>query len=198
MLPAPEAHEASLHAEVALKARVEREVAVALAEAERLRKERGNGVVKLIYEQYDEEFPIVDGSTTQANIDEVYCLTFVMPDCVVHLSLRAHPERFERENAGIFDSLVREEPKGVYHDLEKETTYYVVVEQEADQLRRDQEATRAKWDPELKKQKQLEKDDGRGFETCSCVYGNPCVDEYGCKDWHSRFAIATANGWKGF
>lgn len=43
------------------------------------------------------------------------------------------------------------------------------------------------------------KDDGRnGLESCSCVYGNPCVDEYGCKDWHSRFAVAKKNGWKGF
>lgn len=43
------------------------------------------------------------------------------------------------------------------------------------------------------------RDDGRnGLESCSCVYGNPCVDEYGCKDWHSRYAVAKANGWKGF
>ena len=40
---------------------------------------------------------------------------------------------------------------------------------------------------------------GEGLpETCSCLYGNPCVDEYGCKDWANRFAIATKNGWKGF
>lgn len=43
------------------------------------------------------------------------------------------------------------------------------------------------------------RDDGRnGLESCSCMYGNPCVDEYGCKDWDSRYAIARANGWKGF
>ena len=28
--------------------------------------------------------------------------------------------------------------------------------------------------------------------------GNPCVDEYGCKDWDNRYAIAKINGWKGF
>lgn len=174
--------------------------AQAAAKAERVRKERGNGMVKLIYEQYDEEFPIVDGSTTQTSIDEVYCLSFVMPECLVHLSRHPNPERFERENAGVFDSLVREEPRGVYQDLERGETYYVVVEQEADQLRRDQEAMRAKWDPEIQREKQRAnaEGDGRGFETCSCVYGNPCVDEYGCKDWHARFAVATANGWKGF
>ncbi|TMW57265.1 hypothetical protein Poli38472_003190 [Pythium oligandrum] len=188
------------------EARAADEAAVAVAaghaqaeaeEAERIRKERGNGMVKLIYEQYDELFPIVDGSTTQANIDEVYCLSFVMPNCLVRLSYHPNAERFERENTGTFDSLVREDPRGVYQDLIKDETYYVVVEQEADQLRRDQEATKVKWAPEIKQDK-LSKDDGRGFESCSCIYGNPCVDEYGCKDWHSRFAIATANGWKGF
>ncbi|KAJ8552540.1 hypothetical protein ON010_g10007 [Phytophthora cinnamomi] len=174
------------------------EAAAAAEEAERLRKLNGNGMVKLIYESYDELFPIKDGSTTQANIDEVYCLSFVMPSCLVRLSKHPNPERYQREESGIFDSLVREDPRGTYHDLVKDETYYVVVEQEADQLRRDQEATKALWDGELQKQKKANKDDGRGFESCSCIYGNPCVDEYGCRDWHSRFAVATKNGWKGF
>ncbi|GLE04252.1 hypothetical protein PINS_up013163 [Pythium insidiosum] len=174
------------------------EAAAAQAEAERVRKENGNGMVKLIYEQYDELFPIEDGSTTQANIDDVYCLSFVMPNCLVHLSHHPNVERFERENAGVFDSLVLENPRGVYQGLVKDTTYYVVVEQEADQLKRDQEKAKARWAPEIQANKQLEKSDGRGFESCSCIYGNPCVDEYGCRDWHSRFAVATANGWKGF
>ncbi|KAL4136556.1 hypothetical protein PRIC2_000088 [Phytophthora ramorum] len=173
-------------------------IAAAEAAAAALRKLDGNGMVKLVYEQYDELFPIEDGSTTQANIDEVYCLSFVMPLCLVRLSRHPTLERFQREENGIFDSLVREDPRGTYHDLEKEQTYYVVVDQEADQLRRDQEATKVLWDRELQKQKKVDKDDGRGFETCSCIYGNPCVDEYGCRDWHSRLAVATKNGWKGF
>ncbi|KAG4048954.1 hypothetical protein PC123_g15746 [Phytophthora cactorum] len=174
------------------------EAAAVAEEAERIRKINGTGMVKLIYESYDELFPIEDGSTNQANIDEVYCLSFVMPNCLVRLSRHPNPERFQREESGIFDSLVREGPRGTYHELEKDHTYYVVVEQEADQLRRDQEATKVLWDGELQKQKKADKDDGRGFETCSCIYGNPCVDEYGCRDWHSRFAVATKNGWKGF
>lgn len=170
--------------------------AAAIEEAQ-IQRELGNGMIKLIYERYDELFPVVDGSTTQANIDDVYCLSFVMPGCLVHLSLHENAERFARENDGIFDSFVHEDPCGVYHALEKDRTYYVVVEQEVDQLRRDHEAANAKWASEVKQLK-FEKLDGRGFETCSCIYGDPCVDEYGCKDWHSRFAIATANGWKGF
>jgi hypothetical protein len=35
-----------------------------------------------------------------------------------------------------------------------------------------------------------------GGETCSCLYGNPCVDQYICLDWGNRFEVATKNGWK--
>ena len=35
-----------------------------------------------------------------------------------------------------------------------------------------------------------------GGETCSCLYGNPCVDQYICQDWDNRFEVATKNGWK--
>ncbi|RLN98984.1 hypothetical protein BBJ28_00000964 [Nothophytophthora sp. Chile5] len=173
-------------------------LAAAAEEAEKLRKLNGNGMVKLIYEHYDELFPIEDGSTTQTNIDEVYCLSFVMPNCLVRLSRHPNPERFQREESGQFDSLVGEDPRGTYHDLEKDQVYYVVVEQASDQLRLDQEATKARWASEGNDQGQAGKNDGRGFESCSCIYGNPCVDEYGCRDWHSRFAVATKNGWKGF
>mmetsp|Transcript_11602 Transcript_11602/g.17432 ORF Transcript_11602/g.17432 Transcript_11602/m.17432 type:complete len:321 (-) Transcript_11602:209-1171(-) len=174
-----------------------------------------NGKVKLIYEQYDEEFPIQAGSTTQENIDEVYCLSFVMPNCRIHLS--NHPPAVKRQmesdwmdaiakgddtsNAiamSLLNSMYLEEiPLGVYQGLEDNKTYYVYVEQEADQLARDQQATRLRLQVE-KTAPPLLKDDGRVMESCSCVYGNPCVDEYGCKDWNNRFAIATKNGWKGF
>jgi len=116
-----------------------------------------NGKVKLIYEQYDEEFCIQAGSTTQENIDEVYCLSFVMPNCRIHLS--HHPPAIKRQmesdcmdaigkgddksNANamsLLNSLYLEEiPLGVYHGLEDNKTYYVYVEQEADQLARDQQ-----------------------------------------------------------
>lgn len=168
----------------------------------------GNGKVVLIYEQYNEEFEISDGKTTQENIDEVYCLSFVMPNCLVHLSVHAPVEkrRLEtEEGAAVDDLFLKEDPRGMYHGMEAGSTYYVYVEQEADQLARDQEKMRqiaetmeggsssanAAGD-------RIVRDDGRVMESCSCVYGNPCVDEYGCKDWDNRAAVATANGWKGF
>lgn len=165
-----------------------------------------NGKVVLIYEQYNEEFPITKGSTTAENIDEVYCLTFVMPGCLIHLSKLNPQEKRAKEAEGVdLDSLyITENPRGTYHGLEDDQTYYVYVEQEAEQLKRDQERMKriaAGMDGAIKKDAKgniLPKDDGRVLESCSCIYGNPCVDEYGCKDWSNRFAVATKNGWKGF
>lgn len=37
----------------------------------------------------------------------------------------------------------------------------------------------------------------RGGEGCSCLYGNPCVDQYVCKDWANRMDVARKNGFKG-
>ena len=38
---------------------------------------------------------------------------------------------------------------------------------------------------------------GRAKEGCSCLYGNPCMDQYVCNDWGNRFDVAKRNGWKG-
>lgn len=176
---------------------------VRLAEVKRLEEEvaaekiRGNGIVTLIYERYNEQFPIVDGTTTAGNIDEVYCLSFVMPNCLIHLSTYNPTEKRKLEIEGNIDYFLKEDPRGTYHGLEKDQTYYVYVEQEADQLARDQE-----------RQKRIASNmDGinekgikynREQEGCSCLYGNPCMDEYICKDWHNRFSVARMNGWKAF
>ena len=208
-------------------------------EEERLEAERklkGNGNVKLIYERYDEEFPIVDGTCTAAEIDDVYCLSFVMPNCLIHLSTYSPQEKREKDSE-IYDRsqdierlqaeaetldtsderkeeiknelkacyevvkqelYIKEEPPGTFHGLEKDVTYYVYVEQEADQLARDQERMRMvamEMEGYGENANRNEKDNV-GTESCSCLFGNPCVDPYGCKDWDNRKAVAAANGWK--
>jgi hypothetical protein len=196
---------------------IDEEAARVAAEKERLRKEEearlayeewkrvSNGTVKLLYEQYDEEFAIVDGSTTQDNIDDVYCLSFVMPECSVHLS-ELSPQEIREKDAECLrmeDFFVKEEPKGTYLHMKKDTNYYIYVVQQEEQLKRDQERMRliaSQMENENSNSggDNIVRDDGRGFEQCSCIYGNPCLDEYGCKDWDNRYAISTKNGWKGF
>ncbi|KDO35351.1 hypothetical protein SPRG_00200 [Saprolegnia parasitica CBS 223.65] len=166
--------------------------AAAKEAAERAAKR--NGTVILKYEMYSEEFPIVEGSTTMAAIDDVYALTFVMPNCLIHLSRWDPPTKVEMESRDAMNVYVREDPIGTYQDLEAGETYYVYAEQEAEQLAKDQ----------AKMRQVAATMDGAAWtapsttETCSCVNGNPCVDEYNCKDWHNRFAVATTHGWKGF
>ena len=190
--------EARLKAEEEARIQAEQE----LVRLDEERKKRENGDVTLIYEQYNEKFPIVDGSTTAENIDEVYCLSFVMPNCKIHLSVFSPTDKRKLDETGNIDIFVKEDPSGIYKGLASECTYYVYVEQEAEQLARDQERMRRiaegmegakKADNDL-----MKPDDGRGMESCSCLYGNPCVDEYGCRDWGNRYAVAMANGWKGF
>ena len=35
-------------------------------------------------------------------------------------------------------------------------------------------------------------------EGCSCLFGNPCMEAYTCKNWQNRFEVAKTNGWKGY
>ena len=168
-----------------------------------------NGNVILLYELYNELFPIKNGELTSEEIDDVYNLTFVMPKCLIHLSQFNPQQRKEaiESNNGLldFDSFyLKENPVGHFHGLISNASYYVYVEQEAEQLLRDQEVMRSKVATMTMmgvgqgNHNGIVRDDGRVLESCSCIYGNPCVDEYGCKDWDNRLAIATKNGWKGF
>ncbi len=89
---------------------------------------------------------------------------------------------------------------GTYLGLKKDNTYYVYIEEENDpnQAIRDAERMRKIEERGNSNSNDIVRDDGRVLESCSCIYGNPCIDEYGCKDWGNRFAIAKKNGWKGF
>jgi hypothetical protein len=166
-----------------------------------------NGNVTLVYEQYNELFPIENGSTTHAAIDDVYCLSFVMEGCLIHLS--NHPPAVKRDmdiaKKPYDDIYIYEDPRGTYYGLEADTTYYVYVEQEAEALLRDQAAMKKKATT-MEGGGKVQKDEygnvldgkGRVLESCSCKYGNPCSDAMYCDDWDNRCAVATKNGWKGF
>ncbi|KAJ8599376.1 hypothetical protein CTAYLR_007007 [Chrysophaeum taylorii] len=79
-------------------------------------KARGNGTCTIKYEMYDESFEIKDGSTTAAAIDDVYCLSYVMPG-----TGRPTPKIF----------YVDEEPSQTYQGLEKDAVYYAYIKEDA-------------------------------------------------------------------
>ena len=92
---------------------------------------------------------------------------------------------------------VEENPKQTYQNLEKGSVYYAYIQENEDEFKRYQKRTKKIFKAEEKEEQQQSEYAKEGIpETCSCIYGNPCVDEYGCKNWAYRFAIAKKNGWK--
>ena len=162
----------------------------------------GDGNVKLIYEQYDEMFPILNGSISQKIIDDLYCLSFMMPDCKVRLSIHNPLEIRDLEVSGNKNLYVPERPEGTYQTLTAGSTYYIYVEQKEEQLRVDQEKMRkvaaGMQGATIRLDFGSRLNEETREESCSCLYGNPCVNEYGCNDWDNRSAISIKNGWKGF
>eukprot|EP00634_Sargassococcus_sp_CCMP2135_P012234 CAMPEP_0198647358 /NCGR_PEP_ID=MMETSP1467-20131203/2660_1 /TAXON_ID=1462469 /ORGANISM="unid. sp., Strain CCMP2135" /LENGTH=353 /DNA_ID=CAMNT_0044382981 /DNA_START=20 /DNA_END=1078 /DNA_ORIENTATION=- len=160
------------------------------------RKARGNGMVKIVYEMYDEEFAIADGKLTAAAVDDVYCLSYVCPDCKIHLSPVSPTDRTTDPESFYFLS---EDPSQTFVDLEKDATYYAYVKEDpvvfANTKKKRDANIKALADNDDTPAARGYGNDGSIAETCSCIYGNPCVDEYGCRDWTNRFAVAKANGW---
>ena len=50
-----------------------------------LKRRRTNGKIKVIYEQYDDKFAIVDGKLNVKALDEEYCLSDIMPGVTLEL-----------------------------------------------------------------------------------------------------------------
>ena len=197
---AKKAEEEAAAEEAAARKAAEEEAARKAAEEEeaRRRKELGNGKVVIRYEMYAEEFDIVDGSTTAAAVDDLYCLSDVMPKCQIFLSPISPQEKMTFLDEGI-DAFyyVEEDPKQTYRGLETTTAYYAYIQENDDEFKKYQQKTRRVFCAEVKEERQRSEYAEAGIpETCSCVYGNPCVDEYGCKNWAYRYAIAKKNGWK--
>lgn len=183
--------------------------------------EEHNGSVTLFYELYNEKFDITTGTITEDAINDVYGLSDVMPNCRLRLSVMTPAEVREAtirhtdaegssdkdEALGLSSGslcgvkYLPEHPAGTFCSLRNGHSYYVYVSQDSEELRKEQLerdkinmqklADRASDD-------KIERDDGRGFDGCTCIYGAPCVDEYGCRDWSTRFDVAKANGWGGF
>ena len=137
---------------------------------------------------YDEKFPIEDNSTTAAAIDDVYGLTDVMPGCKIHLSKVPNAERFklielDPSDPEWMDPFVPEEPEGTFLKLEKDTTYYVYVVQDASQEAKDRAAMQERNASQLAKEKlafdaRAEAAESGIAESCSCIYGTSGTAEW--------------------
>lgn len=158
-------------------------------------QQRSEGDVIINYQMYNESFPISGNTLTAERINEDYGLTDVMPGCQIKLSTIDSKARTLYSNAhdGNEAPWVREDPVGTFRDLLSGETYYCLVIENPEQYAKDM----AELTQRLQAEGKLITDEKRN-EGCSCLYGNPCVDQYICKDWDNRYAVAKKNGWKGF
>lgn len=186
--PAKVEEAADQEAEAAKKAAEEAEVAKRKAETEAELQRLAalaNGEVTIKYSMYAEKFKIEKHQLTAKAIDEVYCLSDVMPGCFIHLA--------EREFAhGEEQSYMKEDPPGTFHGLMSSETYWCYVQQDAEQEKRDQEAMRSKWAGRTVAGGVGDR--GSESESCSCGWGAPCTNPMICKDWDNRFANAIKAG----
>merc|ERR1712232_887403 len=116
------------------------------------------------------------GKLKATDIDELYCLSDVMPGCFIHLSEKEF--RHDEEH-----KYVKEEPAGTFLGLMAGETYWCYVQQDAEQEKRDQENMRKVWAGVT----QAKATEG---EHCSCKDGAPCTDSSICNDWPNHFANA--------
>ena len=157
---------------------------------------RAEGTVTIVYQMYNEKFTITKNTLTTEAINDEYALVDVMPGCRLLLSTIDPTARTAYVNAHFQEApYVREEPEGTFKDLLCDETYYCSVIENPDQYKKDMAEQKKKMQSNAKDEKASK---GPIQESCSCLFGNPCVDQYICKDWNNRVQVATKNGWKGF
>eukprot|EP00930_Biecheleria_cincta_P048448 TRINITY_DN33758_c0_g1_i1.p2 TRINITY_DN33758_c0_g1~~TRINITY_DN33758_c0_g1_i1.p2 ORF type:complete len:183 (-),score=67.90 TRINITY_DN33758_c0_g1_i1:267-815(-) len=122
-----EEEKARASAEAEAKASAQAEAEAKAAEEEKKQREAAeqelqrlaalaNGEVTIRYSMYDEKFKIENHTLKAETIDELYCLSDVMPGCFIHLA--------EKEFAyGEEQVFVREDPPGTFKGLMTGETY---------------------------------------------------------------------------
>ena len=175
------------------------------------------GLVQINYNHYREKFNVVDGVVQWEEIDEKYSISFVFKgawSCKLVLGdNRSTAEPIHPDGDGLKIEM-RKDPDGFNSDDEEEvwvgTFSGLQLEVEPDKpavytLLVDEDPEDAKKMP-TRIYKPITEDDfndeeagmGEDKSSCSCLFGNPCMQSYSCKDWHNRFEVAKKNGWKGF
>ena len=150
------------------------------------------GKVKIRYNHYCEEVTITttegkaDGSIPASEIVDLLALDFAFPgNFVTHLNTTAATERRDRlwyhpETGNISGLMIGKE---YFCDIDEDEVAEAAVVRTAYKGAESSEPSMI---------------GGKREEGCSCLFGNPCMEAYTCKNWAKREEIARANGWKGY
>ena len=136
-------------------------------------------------------------------MDDGYCINFNAPGSTLELIEVKPSVRKELQIKNIDTPFVEKDRSGNRWLNMRTTTnektemkiYYVVVFQYATQRESDQRKVTGNEGNERSAQQQ--EHSHLLAEGCSCLFGNPCLDEYNCDDWINRYDIAKENGWSG-
>lgn len=110
------------------------EVVIAVEDEGEVKPDPRNGSVKIYYNHYKREFPLVNGSISSDSIDSEYALTFAFPNCKIHLSTY-NPKSFSFEERGLSSApLQKEGPPGTFLDMRTDILYWVHVEEDKREL----------------------------------------------------------------
>jgi hypothetical protein len=96
--------------------------------------------VRIIYNMYNDIFPLVNGTLSASEIDEEYCLSDIMPGCSIQLSRTTPAEytKLAQKNPQYEIKYEKEEPKGTFINLLSKYDYYVWIKQDEENLTKDQ------------------------------------------------------------
>jgi hypothetical protein len=150
-----------------------------------------NGSVKVLYEMYSEEFEIIEGTLAASCIDDLYCLSDAMPSCHLRLSKYSPQQMRELQGDGELSNVSHQDAEelflpetleGVFSNLKVGCEYYCYVQQNSEQLEREKAMHKAQGRGSGERGSKaegsgegLDNEDGRGFDSCTCIYGTPCV-----------------------
>ena len=159
---------------------------------------------------------IEDGVLGLEDVDDEFCLSEAMPGCSIELTETNPGDAGITINSFIEKTVRWKFDEGAWTGLStidpekgEPKTYWVVVFQDPQQREADLAKVRQRMDALVADDTRPEfqgDEDGYFYgnnvgwvEGCSCLEGNPCTEynQYNCKDWINRYAVASANGWTG-
>ena len=177
---------------------------------------RLNGHCTVRYNHYMKSTPVAGGEATSWDIDDALSLSFVFKHCSIHLveaeaegkaptgeaagpahwcaerPLPAPPAKEGEEDMGTCAPAAFRVMTG--------KTYWAQVQEDP----KEKAAAEARQAAYLASKSAAGGGAGEEgaikvekVEGCSCIWGNPCAQPYGCQDWSNRFELARKNGWKG-
>lgn len=130
------------------------------------------------------EFKIKDGKVEYAVVDDELALEYAY-EKGYQFFLTAEKDKKPDETISFFSQ--GQGKNKYFENVQAGTTYWCVV------LKNDAAENKRKvYKADVSSFAGGKEEKKRG-EGCSCLYGNPCVDQYICLDWNNRFTVAKNN-----